>query len=323
MQPCRILFMGTPAFAVPSLALLTERPDLCHVVATVTQPDKPQGRGRKMAACPVKIAASARGIPCLAPTRLKAPETYDELAAFAPDLIVVAAYGRILPPTLLALPRLGCINVHASLLPKYRGASPIAHAIAAGDTESGVAIMRMEAGLDTGPVYAMAALPIAPTDTCNSLTIKLAESGAQLLVRTLPDIIAGRAEAVPQDDAGATYAPLLTKDDGWLDFRLPAAQLARHVRAFHPWPGTFVVHGGNRLAVLGAHAVDAPAPGVPGVVLEASNRGVVIQCGQGALCLDEVKPAGKNAMPASAYVAGRSIAAGITLDPPPPTRRKA
>ena len=287
MAVCRIIFMGTPAFAVPALSALTERPDLCEVVAVVTQPDRPAGRGRKVVAGPVKTAALARGIAALSPTKLKAPETHALLAELRPDLAVVAAYGRILPPAILELPRLGCINIHASLLPRYRGASPIAHAIAAGDAESGVGIMRMDAGLDTGPVFAMQALPITENDTCGSLTIRLAELGAALLMQTLPSILDGSCVARPQDDAAATYAPLLRKEDGALDFAKGAEILARQVRAFYPWPGAFVWHGGSRLSILKAHAV-ANQPKVPaGTVLQADGRGLLVACAQGCLQLDE------------------------------------
>jgi methionyl-tRNA formyltransferase len=279
------------------------------IVAAVTQPDKPAGRGRKLTACPVKIAAEARRIPVHAFTKVKVPETRATLEALGADLFVVAAYGRILPPHLLNLPRLGCINVHASLLPRHRGASPITHAILDGDAEAGVCIMGMEEGLDTGPVYSVRSLPIAPSDTCGSLTIKLAELGAALLVDTLPGIAAGTARPTPQPAEGATYAPLLTKAAGALDFTRSAAALARQVRAFDPWPGTHAFLGDTRLGVVAARAV-ADARGAPGTVLEAGPGGVLVACGEGGLWLDTVKPEGRPAMAAAAWVAGRGVAAG-------------
>jgi methionyl-tRNA formyltransferase len=287
MSACRVVFLGTPAFAVPSLIALAERPDLAQVVAAVTQPDKPAGRGRKLTACPVKIAAEARKIPVFQFSKMKVPETREALADLQADLFVVAAYGRILPPGLLSLPRLGCVNVHASLLPRHRGASPIAHAILAGDAEAGVGIMAMDEGLDTGPVYSHRALPIAADDTCGSLTVKLAELGAALLIDTLPGLFAGSARPTPQPADGITYAPLLSKAAGALDFSAPAATLARQVRAFDPWPGTFAYRGETRVGLL----VARPAPearGAPGTVLEAGGRGVLVACGEGGLWLDTV-----------------------------------
>ena len=310
----RVVFMGSPAFAVPSLAAISERPDVCQVVGVVTQPDRPAGRGRKLTPNPVKVAAAARGIPTLQPTKLKAPETLEALAALRPDAVVVAAYGRILPPAILTLPRAGCTNVHASLLPRHRGASPIAHAILAGDPQTGISIMRMEEGLDTGPVYATTAVPIGPDDTCGTLTVSLAQRGAALLLDTMPGILAGTLQPTPQDDALATYAPLLDKDHGRLDFTAPAEELSRRVRAFSPWPGAFSHRGEQRVVVLAASAVPSsgvPAP--PGRVTAAGRDGVVVACGQGALCLREVKPAGKHQMSAAAWVAGRGVAPGDSL----------
>ena len=262
----------------------------------------------------VKVAAAERGIPVLTPIKMKVPQTHEELAAYSPDLIVVAAYGRILPPAILAIPKYGCVNVHASLLPRHRGASPIAHAILAGDRDSGVAIMHMEEGLDTGPVYVERALAIAATDTAGTLSDKLAELGASLLLETLPDIFSGK-EPVPQ--AGEpTYARLLRKEDGWLDFARSAVELERHVRGMQPWPGAFTSKAGERVQVLRARLA-AVGRGVAGTVLAAGREGVVVACGEGALVFDEVKPAGKAAMNASAWVAGRQIAIGDVFDAPP------
>ena len=309
----KIIFMGTPAFAVPSLMALCERPGMYNVVLAITQPDRPSGRGRKVVAAPVKLAAQAQGIPTASPTRMKAPETLGLIDSYAPDLLVVAAYGRILPASLLRAGRFGAINVHASLLPRWRGASPIAHAILAGDPTSGISIMQMDEGLDTGPVYCQRAIDIEAADTGGTLTEKLATLGARLLVDTLPNI--ANTAAMPQPASGITYAPLLKKQDGWLNPYDDADALARRVRAFAPWPGTFVEHRETRLGVLRSHpaATSQPAADPPGTVLEASQNGILVQCSRGTLWLDEVRPAGRNPMSGAAFVVGRGIQAGDVL----------
>ncbi len=307
----RIVFMGSPAFAVPSLTALCERPDLGEVVGVVTQPDKPAGRGHKLTPPPVKVAAAARGLPVWQPTKVKTEESLEALRALRPDLVVVAAYGRILPKSWLELPRHGCVNVHASLLPRHRGASPISQAILAGDSEAGVAIMRMAEGLDTGPVYGMKSLPIAPDDTTGTLTVKLAELGGRALVELLPQIVAG-VEPTPQDEARATYAPLIDKEHAALDFDQPATLLERQVRAFNPWPLAYAKKGGARLQILAAKV--ARGAGRPGEILAADAGGVLVACGEGALLLATVKPEGRPAMPASAWAAGRGAAVGERLE---------
>ena len=307
----RIVFFGSPGFAVPSLTALCERPDLGEVVAVVSQPDRPQGRGRQLAACPTRIMAQARGIPSLSPTKLRDGQFAAALAALAPDLAVVAAYGRILTPALLAIPRLGCVNVHASLLPRHRGASPIAHAILADDAQIGVCIMQMDAGLDTGAVLARRGEALTATATAAELTVHLAEVGASLLLATLPDILAGRAGANPQPDAGATYAPLLQKRDGLLDFAEDAQVLARRIRAYDPWPGTRTSLHGQPLGILRGRAdASGPTPTVVGQVLVAGPEGVAVACGRGRLWLEQVRPAGRRPMSAAAWVAGRGVAVG-------------
>ncbi len=306
-MPARIIFMGTPAFAVPSLDALLARPEV-EVVGVVTREDKPAGRGRAVTPPPVKLRAIAAGLPLLQPKGVRKPEVQAALAAWRPDLCVVAAYGRILPPEVLALPRLGCLNVHASLLPRHRGASPIAHAILAGDPVSGVSLMQMDAGLDTGPVYRRAELPVPADATCGSLTEALAHLGAAALAETLPALLAGALVAEPQDERQATLAPLLGKEDGRLDFSGAADALERRVRAFSPWPGAFALLGESRLEILRAAVVDAT--GEAGRVLRADKHGVLVACGRDALRLAEVKPAGRKAMSAAAWVAGRGVAAG-------------
>ena len=324
--PVRVLFMGTPTFAVPSLEALGRLPALCQVVGVMTQPDRPSGRGRNLAASAVKMAALGLQIAVLQPTRVRTSETLAALAALRPELLVVAAYGRILPPQVLALPPLGCINVHASLLPRYRGASPIARAIWAGDAEAGVCIMGMEAGMDTGPVFARAALPILDTATCGSLTYDLAHLGAQCLTQVLPGIIAGEVTPVPQPIIGVTHAPPLHKEDGLLDFGLPAVTLSRQVRALDPWPGTYAFFEGERVGLLEV-AAWPPGAGAPeglgaeaalvGSVLRADRTGLYIACGSGTLRVVRVKPAGRGPMDAGAWISGRGPRAGAQLTSTP------
>ncbi len=316
-MPARVVFLGSPTFAVTCLEALCEQPDLIEVVGVVCQPDKPAGRGQRLAAAPVKLAALARGLPVFTPTKIKTPESLAQLTGWRPDLAVVAAYGRILPKSWLEAPRLGCINVHASLLPRHRGASPIARAILEGDSDTGISIMQMDEGLDTGPVFATRAIPIAKTDTTASLSTKLAELGGRALVQVLPDILAGRLTPVPQPSEGATYAPLLTKADGWLDFREAAVALERRVRAMQPWPQARAQKAGKYVQVISAE-VDESRQGAPGTVLVADKRGVWVASGAGSLVLTRVKPEGRGVMDAAAWVAGRGAAVGeqFTLDKP-------
>lgn len=296
----RVVCMGSPQFAVPTLRALAEH---YPVVGVVTQPDRPAGRGRKVTPPPVKVVAQELGLPVMQPRRLRAPEAFEQLQAWAPDIIVVAAYGQILRPNVLALPRYGCINVHASLLPRWRGASPIQHAILAGDRETGVTIMLMDEGLDTGPILSQRAMPIEPEDTGATLSEKLARLGAALLLETLPEYLSGALQPRPQPEEGITYAPLLKKEDGRLDFQKPAEVLARQVRAFDPWPGTFVAPWrGGTLKVLWAEAVQEPSPG-PGVRLVWQGFPAV-GTSQGLLVLRRVQPAGKRPMAGDAFLRG-------------------
>jgi len=298
----RIVFMGTPRFAVPSLVALCAEQE---VVGVVTQPDRPAGRGRSLVRSPVKESALARGIPVLQPRSLRAPDAIEPVAAWRPDLIVVAAFGQILPPAVLDLPPHGCLNVHASLLPKYRGAAPIPAAILAGDEGTGVTLMRMDVGMDTGPVLAQAEWPIGLEDTTGSLTTALAELGARLLGEMLPDWLAGTLAEQPQDPERATYCRPLKKEDGQLDWRRPAEALNRQVRACYPWPGAHTAWRGQVLKVLRARPLPAWAgAGEPGrVVLLPGLLGVVT--GQGLLELVEVQPAGKRPMAGGAFARGQ------------------
>ncbi len=303
----RIVFMGTPEFAVPSLnALIVHH----EVVGVVTQPDRPAGRGRQLSESPVKQAARAAGLAVIQPSKLREPDAMARLTAWAPDVIVVAAFGQILKPAVLDLPLHGCINVHASLLPRHRGAAPIAAAILAGDAETGITIMRMEVGLDTGPVIAKRAEPIRPDDTTATLTARLAQVGAELLSDTLPDYVSGKLQPTPQDNALATYAPQLKKEDGHLDFTRPAIELERRVRAFAPWPGAFALWNGH-LKILRASVIEE-ARAEPGVVFQ-SEGGLAVACGAGALLLGEIQPAGKKPMPAADFARGARQLIGMLL----------
>lgn len=300
--PLKVVFAGTPEFAAVSLEALLSRSDH-EVLAVLTQPDRPAGRGKKLTASPVKVLAQAHGIPVWQPENLKGDETASQLEALAPDVMVVVAYGLIIPQRILDVPRYGCINVHGSLLPRWRGAAPIQRAIAAGDTESGVGIMQMEAGLDTGPVLLERRCPITPEDTGGSLHDRLAELGADALVDALQDLPGLRTRARPQPAEGVTYAHKLTKDDAQLDFSLPATVLANRVRAFNPWPVAWTAWQGAPLRVWAATAV--AGEGDPGQVLAVRDDAIDVACGEGALRLAEIQLPGKKALPVADLLRGR------------------
>ena len=285
-----IVFAGTPDFALASLKALVDaghRP-----VAVYTQPDRPAGRGKKLTQSPVKQYANEQEIPVLQPRSLRDDEAAETLEALQPDLLVVAAYGLLLPQRILDIPRHGCLNVHASILPRWRGAAPIQASILAGDTETGISLMEMEAGLDTGPVFVSEAIPIEPEDTAQSLHDRLATLGGNLLVRHIDDIAAGKLDAVGQDDALATYAGTISTADAELDWRESAETLARKVRAFNPVPGCFFNVEGHRVKCWQAGAVDDVAA-EPGKVIDVSKSGVLVACGEGGLLLEELQRAGK------------------------------
>jgi len=301
----RIVFMGTPDFAVPALnALLRESYD---VVGVLTRQDQPAGRGQQIEVSPVKQAAMESGLPIQQPRTLRSADALAALAALAPDLIVVAAYGLILSQAVLDLPRFGCVNIHGSLLPRHRGAAPIAAAILAGDAETGVSIMLMDAGVDIGPVLGMAALPITPDDTTGSLTAKLARLGGELLIAKLPHYLAGEIVPQPQPTDGASYAPRLEKEAGRLDWREPAAIIERKVRAYQPWPSAYTSWNSQRVKILRAR-VGTSEQGSEirgqGEVISGERGAVGVVTGDGVLWLDEVQAAGKRPMLASAFVAG-------------------
>jgi methionyl-tRNA formyltransferase len=306
-QRLRLVFAGTPDFAVPGLrACLSADAD---VVAVYTQPDRPAGRGRKLAPSPVKQAALAAGIPVEQPESLKTPEAQRRLHDYEPDLMVVIAYGLILPSKVLAIPRLGGWNVHASLLPRWRGAAPIQRAILAGDTETGVCLMQMEAGLDTGPVLLSEATPIHADDTGSSLHDRLADIGARVLGEGLSRMIAGEAlHATSQPETGATYAHKLEKAEAELDFSRPAAELERKVRAFNPWPVAEAVLAGERVRVWHALAIPGPESQVPspGQIVAASKHGIDIACGEGVLRILKLQRAGGRVIGAADYVNARA-----------------
>ena len=293
-----LVFMGSPDFALPALRALAEH---YEVVGVVTQPDRASGRGRELKPPPVKLLAQELGIPVIQPEKLKQPEAWEQLRLWDPDLIVVAAFGQILRKDVLDLPPLGCINVHASLLPRWRGAAPINAAILHGDEETGVTIMKMDVGLDTGPMLRQRSIRLTRDDTAGSVFEALSHLGADLLIETLPDYLSGKVQPVPQPEEGATYAPMLKKEEGRLDFTRPAEELERRVHAFNPWPGAFMDFDGALLKVHRAHVEAGEA--------EAGQRLVyreqpAVAAGGGILILDEVQPAGKKSMSGKSFLAG-------------------
>lgn len=296
----RIIFMGSPDFAVPTLQALAADGNY-SIVGVVTQPDRPAGRHMTLTPPPVKVAADALGIPVIQPLKLRQPEALEQLKAWNPQLIVVAAFGQILRPEVLDLPQYGCVNVHASLLPRHRGAAPIQAAILAGDAETGITIMKMDVGLDTGPMIRQRAIPITPQDTGGSLFEKLSQLSGPLLLETLPDYLAGKLTPVAQPETGSTYAPMLKKEDGLLDFTLPAVELERKVRAFSPWPGSFLMEDGAPLKIHRAHVAAAKTEPGKRVVTDGLPA---IGTGDGLLVFDELQPAGKKSMPGKAFLAG-------------------
>ena len=302
----RLAFLGTPEFAVPALqALLAAGHEIAHVY---TQPPRAAGRGQAVRPTPVHAAAQSHGLPVRTPARLHDAETQQAFAALDLDAAVVAAYGLILPPAMLTAPKHGCLNIHASLLPRWRGAAPIQRAILAGDAETGVTIMAVQQALDAGPVLLAEAVPIGAQATAESLHDELAQLGARLIVEALARLEAGTLQPAPQPAQGVTYAEKLQREEGRLDWSRPAAELARRVRAFAPWPGAYFDHGGERIKVLAADTVTAS--GAPGTVLEG---GLTIACGDGALGLTRLQRAGKRPMSAKEFLRGYDIAPGTVL----------
>jgi methionyl-tRNA formyltransferase len=306
----RIVFFGTPNFAVASFQALVQ--GRFTVTGVVTQPDKPQGRSRsELVAPPVKIAAQSEGIPVLQPIRPVGDVFTTSLRRLEPDLGIVVAYGHILRPEILAIPPRGMINVHASLLPRYRGAAPVQHAILRGETETGISIMQMEAGLDSGPVLHRVATAIEADETAGSLTGRLSDLGAAALVETLSLISGGLARPQPQDHTRATYAPKIDKEVARLSWQRDATTLVRQVRAFDPTPGAWTTLNGGMLKLFGAREV--PGTGEPGSVLAAGDR-LVVAAARGAVAVHEVQPAGKNRLSVEAWVRGRGVSPGQRLE---------
>jgi methionyl-tRNA formyltransferase len=307
----RVAFMGSPEFSVPSLLILAQHYEL---VGVVTQPDRRSGRGRRLAASPVKETSSGLNIPLFQPTRIKEPSVSGQLRDLSPDVIVVVAYGQILPAEILELPPNGCINVHASLLPRWRGAAPIPAAILHGDKASGVTIMKMDVGLDTGPVISQRPVELAPDETSATLSDRLALVGSELLHQTLLPYCAGRLVPQPQDDSLATYAPILKKSDGLLDWRKGATDLERQVRAFNPWPGSYFEWNSRRLIVLRAHAQlnQSCEPGEITMVDELPAVGT----SHGVFVLETLQPAGSKPMQSDVFLRGARGFLGTKLSVP-------
>lgn len=310
-QALRLVFAGTPEFAAEHLKALLDTPH--QIVAVYTQPDRPAGRGQKLMPSPVKQLALQHGLPVLQPPTLRDSAAQEELRALAPDLMVVVAYGLILPQVVLDIPRLGCINSHASLLPRWRGAAPIQRAVQAGDAESGVTVMQMEAGLDTGPMLLKVTTPITAGDTGGSLHDRLAQLGPQTVVQAIAGLAAGTLQGEVQDDALATYAHKLNKDEARIDWNRPADELERLVRAFNPWPICHSTLDGQPLKVLAAEP--AEGRGQPGQILDASKDGLTVACGEGALRLTRLQlPGGKPLAFADLYNSRREqFAPGLVL----------
>lgn len=304
----RIVFMGTPSIAATVLRAMVEAGRAPALV--VSQPDRPKGRGRKLEPTPVHASAEIFGLPVFQPEKID-DNAFARLREAAPDIIVVVAYGKILRPRVLQLPPLGCVNAHASILPRYRGAAPINWAIVRGETETGVSIMKLDEGMDTGPVGLVRRLGIAPDDTAASLTEKLAHAAASAMVEALDLIESGEAAWTPQDEDAATYAPMLAKDDGVIDWMRSAGEIDRLVRGVTPWPGGQTRLGGAMLKIL--EAVPEGAEGEPHTVLRADRGGIVIACGEGALRVTRLQLEGKRAMEAADFLNGCPLSPGDVL----------
>jgi len=307
----RIIFMGTPDFAVPALQKLLYGPD--QVVAVITQPDRPKGRGKKLSPPPIKQAAEKAGIPVLQPAKIRTAEFTATLQSYNPDLIVVAAYGRILPASILELPPLGCINIHGSLLPRHRGAAPIQWAIIKGDREAGVTIMQMDAGMDTGDILLSAAIPLAPDETAGSLFPKLADLGGATLVEALDLLRSDQLYPLEQNHNIATYAPPLTKDDGGLDWNRPATELHCLIRGLDPWPAAYSFIDGQRFRFFTPEVVHRECDHPPGTLILANQQGLLVTTGKDCLLIKEIQPEGKKRMTVAAYLCGHPLTPGKLL----------
>ena len=305
----RLVFMGTPEFAVTALKQIV---DAGHeVVSVYTQPDKPKGRSGKPAPSPVKQFAVDKNIPVLQPVKLREAENAEQLRSLAPDMIVVAAYGQILSEEILNIPRLGCVNIHASLLPKYRGAAPIERSILDGEAKTGVTTMMMAKGLDTGDILEQAETEILPTDTGESLTERLAEMGGELILSTMEKLEKSELTPIPQKDEDSTYAQMLNKEMGLLDFSRPAAELERTIRALIPWPCAYTMLDGKQIKLLGAEVVETS--GEPGTVAEVTKKSFTVACGEKGLRVKKLQPEGKKPMDTAAFLNGNHLTVGTRL----------
>ena len=309
MTGMRIVFMGTPEFACPTLRTLIERGE--QVVAVVTQPDRPKGRGQQMQAAPVKLLAKLHGIPVLQPVKVRHPDAIEQIRALAPDLIVVVAFGQILPKALLEIPGKGCINVHASLLPRYRGAAPLNWCIINGESETGVTTMLMDVGLDTGDMLLKRATPIDPDEDTSTLHDRLSGIGAELLAETIDLAAQGRLAPQKQDDALTCYAPMLKKEDGLIDWGKDAPGIKNLVRGMTPWPGAFSYLDDKILKLYRVQS--ASGTGAPGEVLAAGRDGIEIACGAGSVIIHELQLEGKKRLPAAEFLAGCKLEPGALL----------
>lgn len=311
-QPLRIIFAGTPDFSVPPLKTLIDSKH--QVVAVYTQPDRPAGRGRKLTASPVKQTALEHGIPVYQPDSLKTAEAQAEIRALQADVMIVVAYGLILPKAVLDMPKYGCLNIHASILPRWRGAAPIQRAIQMGDAETGVTIMQMDVGLDTGNMLTILKTPINPEDTAQTLHDRLSSLGCDAMMTTLNNLQAGKLSPVKQNESQVTYAEKLNKAEAEIDWQASAQTLARQIQAFNPWPVTFTQYQGQGqpLRIWQAEVGDLSTQKQPGLVISVSKTGVEVATGEGSLLITQVQPSGKKAMPAYDFALARQLS-GETL----------
>ena len=308
----RIIFMGTPDFALPSLKTLL---DSEHTVAAViTQPDRPKGRGQHLTPPPVKVMAEAAGVPVRQPQKMKDPAFLADLTHLNPDLIVVVAFGRILPPSILQTPSQGCINVHASLLPQYRGAAPIAWAIIHGKKQTGITTIQMDEGLDSGAILLQETTEIIPSDTAGTLGIRLSEIGARVLLKTVDGIVTGTLKPIPQDHTQVTFAPLLDKDQGRVNWSLSANEISNVVRGFDPWPTAYTFYHKDRWKLWNAAARDVAVKEKPGTILKVGKEGIEVATGDGVLAIHELQPSNARRMSIKEYLAGHAVQEGIILE---------
>lgn len=310
-RPLRIIFMGTPDFAASNLQALLAGPD--NIVAVVTQPDKPKGRGKKLSPPPVKVLAEEENIPVLQPTKIRTDEFRDELAAYQPDLIVVVAYGRILPKSLLELPPLGCINLHGSILPRHRGAAPIQWAVIAGDKEVGVTVIQMDEGMDTGDILLKSTIQSAPGETAGTLFKRLAKLGTTALLDAIKGLKTGTIEPETQDHSQATEAPMLKKDDGLVDWNKTADEIECLIRGLDPWPNAFSFINGKRIKFFVPEVYHQDSGLLPGTVVRATKDGLLVAAATNCVLIKEVQLEGKKRMPVEALINGFPIEPGTVL----------